>query len=366
MSSVLPNGHLEEILSTFELPVHKDVEVKKFGNGHIHKTYSLYIGSEGFVLQQVNTVAFNSPKKLMENITAVCEYLKKKIIESGGDATRETRNVVYTHDGRSYHTTSDGAVYRIFTMVEDVVCYEAVDNTELFHRCGEAFGLFQKQLADFPASTLHDTIENFHNTPIRFENFEKAVEQDPLGRVAGAKREIEFIKQRKDICGYITERLADGRIPLKVTHNDTKLNNVLFDAKTDEAVCIIDLDTIMPGSLLYDFGDSIRFGASSAAEDETDLDKVYLRTDFYKAYLDGFLSQLNDTITDEEIKGLYYGALLMTFEVGMRFLTDYILGDVYFHTAYPEHNLHRSRTQLKLIEEMENKKEELLKFVENR
>ncbi len=360
MTTAINNNDFKELLEVFNLPISKTVNIKPFGNGHIHNTFALHVENNGYILQRINTVAFRSPEKLMTNIAKICEFLKQKVLANGGDPLRQTRNVVYTRDNKSYHIASDGSVYRLFTMIEDVHCYESADDLSLFYRCGEAFGLFQQQLSDFPANQLHDTIENFHNTPKRLEALEQAVTKDPLSRVALVSEELRFVRNRKEICGYITERLADGRLPTRVTHNDTKLNNVLFDNITNNPVCIIDLDTVMPGSLLYDFGDSIRFGAASAAEDEQNLDKVFIRNDYYKAYLDGFLSKLGDSITDEELSSLYYGAVIITLETGIRFLTDYILGDVYFNIRYPEQNLHRAKTQFKLVRDMEEKKELLM------
>ncbi len=364
MITAINDKEFKEILEVFQLPDSQNVDVKPFGNGHIHNTFALYIEGKGYVLQRINTIAFNSPQKLMENIARVCEFLKEKILASGGDPLRQTRNVVYTHEGKSYHTTINGSVYRIFTMIEDVHCYESANDLSLFYRCGEAFGLFQQQLSDFPTNQLYDTIENFHNTPKRLKALEIAIAEDPLSRAASVLEEIYFIREHKNICGYITERLADGRLPTRVTHNDTKLNNVLFDNNTNIPICIIDLDTVMPGSLLYDFGDSIRFGAASAPEDEQDLSKVFIRNDYYKAYLDGFLSKIGDKITKEELSSLYYGAVIITLETGIRFLTDYILGDIYFNIRYPEQNLHRARTQLELVRDMEEKQDILLQMTD--
>ena len=237
--------------------------------------------------------------------------------------------------------------------MEDSICLQAAETPEDFYQSAVAFGRFQDMLTRFPADTLHETIPNFHNSVSRMNDFKAAVKEDKMGRAAEMKKEIEFALTKEDKCSYILDRLADGRFRLCVTHNDTKLNNVLMNAKTGEGQCIIDLDTVMPGSVLYDFGDSIRFGPSSAPEDETDLSKVYVDLDMFEAYVKGFVGELHDSMTKDEILGLPMGAYLMTLETGIRFLGDYLNGDVYFHITRENQNLDRARTQFKLIADME-------------
>ena len=244
--------------------------------------------------------------------------------------------------------------------VKDSISYDAVESAALFQKSGEAFGRFQHLLADFPAETLYETIPNFHNTLWRYENeFLPAVEVDKSGRAAAVQAEIQFVKDRKADTHRLSDLAAAGQLPLRVTHNDTKLNNVLFDATAGEAICVIDLDTVMPGLAHYDFGDSIRFGANTAAEDEADLSKVSLDLEYFGAYAKGFLSQAGESLTQTEIDQLAFSAQLMTFECGMRFLTDYLNGDTYFKTAYPEHNLVRARNQFALVADMERKMDQM-------
>jgi Ser/Thr protein kinase RdoA (MazF antagonist) len=243
-------------------------------------------------------------------------------------------------------------------------CYQSADSPELMERVGKAFGHFQMQLADFDASVLHETIPNFHNTVSRFAGFEKAVADDLAGRAAGIKEDIDFILSRKDKCSFIMDGIADGRFPLRVTHNDTKLNNIMMDPETGEGRCVIDLDTVMPGSVLADFGDAIRFGASSAAEDEKDLERVYMKLDMFEGFAKGFVSGLEGSLTENEVRALPMGAFMLTFEQSMRFLGDYLNGDTYFRTHYPEHNLDRARNQMKLVADMESKMDEMNRIIE--
>ena len=284
------------------------------------------------------------------------ETLQEKIRAAGGDPDRETLHFIKTKDGAQYYTAPDGDYFRAYVFVKDSISYDAVESAALFQKSGEAFGRFQHLLADFPAETLYETIPNFHNTLWRYENeFLPAVEADKAGRAAAVQAEIQFVKDRKADTHRLSDLAAAGQLPLRVTHNDTKLNNVLFDATAGEAICVIDLDTVMPGLAHYDFGDSIRFGANTAAEDEADLSKVSLDLEYFGAYAKGFLSQAGESLTQTEIDQLAFSAKLMTFECGMRFLTDYLNGDTYFKTAYPEHNLVRARNQFALVADMERK-----------
>lgn len=333
--------------------------------GHINDTYFVNCGegNPSYLLQRVNTSIFKDPIKLMANIKGVTTHVAKKIEAAGGDTDREVRKIIYTKDGGDYYVDPDGWHWRAYLEIHDVISYNSVDNPELFYKSAVAFGKFFNQLADYPADTLFETIPNFHNSVSRMNDFKAAVSEDKMGRAAEMKEEIEFALSKEPQCSYILDRLADGRCKLCVTHNDTKLNNVLMDANTGEGVCIIDLDTVMPGSVLYDFGDAIRFGASSAAEDETDLDKVYMDLDMFETYVRGFVGELHDSMTEEEILSLPMGAYLMTLETGIRFLGDYLNGDVYFHIHYPEHNRDRARNQLKLIADMDAKMDQMRAIV---
>lgn len=334
-----------------------------YGNGHINDTYALTYEDGGkskrYILQRMNKSVFPDIDTLMENVAAVTEFLGEKIKSRGGDSERECLSLIRTVDGRSYHTDEDGNCWRAFIFIENTEAYQSVDSAEMFENAGRAFGVFIAGLAEFDASKLGEVIKNFHDTRDRYAKFEKALKEDRVGRAAGVKKETEFVKSRASYCGKVVDMLAKGEIPLRVTHNDTKLNNILIDKDTKKAVCVIDLDTIMPGSLLYDFGDAVRFGCSTAAEDEKDLEKVHFDVKLYEAFTKGFLSGIGDSITEKEVENLAFASILMTYECGMRFLTDYLDGDNYFKTAYPEHNLVRCRTQFRLVEEMEAKTGEM-------
>ena len=320
------------------------VSVEPYGEGHINLTLLVTTDEKRYILQKMNTNVFPDTEGLMANICAVTEYLVKKGVE--------TLCVIPTVDGKSYFADESGK-YRVYDFIENTVTYQKVTDKEVFKNSGAAFGEFQNHLAGFDASCLTEVIKRFHDTPNRFENFKKSLEADILGRAKECQPEIEFVLSHGDTYGKVMEGLADGSIPLRVTHNDTKLNNILMDAETDKARAVIDLDTIMPGSMLFDFGDSIRFGASTAAEDEKDLDKVHFDIELFRAYAEGYCGAVKNSITEKEAELLPYGAYLMTIECGMRFLADYLAGDTYFATKYEGHNLVRCRTQIRLASEME-------------
>ena len=349
----------EETLAAFG-KIGKVTYCEPYGNGHINDTF-LTVAENGkrYILQRINHFIFTKPNEIMENIVAVTEHIRKKVEAEGGDSERCTLSVVKTDKGEDFYKDSIGSFWRLYDFTERTVTKERVSNKKEFLDCAEAFGHFQCQLADFDASTLHEAIVNFHNTPVRYENLMKAIEKDPLGRVAEVQEEIKFVTDRAEFVKTLEIAREEGRLPLRVTHNDTKLNNILFDEKTDAPICVIDLDTVMPGYSVNDFGDSIRFGANTAAEDEKDLSKVSLDLELYHTYAEGFLRGCEGKLTDEEIKLLPVGAMMMTMECGIRFLTDYIEGDTYFRISRPEHNLDRCRTQFALVADMEAKSEEM-------
>ena len=344
------------------------ISVEEFGSGHINKTYIAlynYYGNEKrYVVQEINTNVFKEPEKLMENVFAVTEYLREIIAENGGNPERETLSFIRTYDGKMYYEAEDGRCFRAYVFVENSVSYDSADTPELFGKSGAAFGKFQNMLSEFPAETLNETIPNFHNTAWRFENeFLQSIFAASSELLSECEDDIEFVTVRRDDMSVLSDLLEDGKLPLRVTHNDTKLNNVMFDEDTNECVCVIDLDTVMPGLALYDFGDSIRFGASTAAEDEQNLDNVSLDLDYFKAYVRGYLSEAGETLTQVEKHYLAFSAKLMTLECGMRFLTDYLNGNIYFKTKYDKHNLIRARNQFKLVEDIEGKLDEMNRIV---
>ena len=333
--------------------------VKPFGEGHINETYAVYMpGPEGtdvprYVLQRVNIHVFKNPAQVMENIFSVTEYLREVIRKEGGDLDRETLSYIKTKSGDTYFEDADGQPWRCLHYVPNSICHQTVEEPQQFYQSARSFGHFLKQLGDYPAERLYETIPRFHDTVKRFQDFSEAVRKDVKNRAGQCREEIDFALAREADCGVLMKQLQEGVLPLRVTHNDTKLNNILFDADTDQGLCIIDLDTIMPGLAANDFGDSIRFGASTAEEDEPDLSKVHFDIHLYELYVKGYLEMARDVLTPAEIDSLPWGARLMTLECGMRFLADYLQGDVYFKTAYPDHNLVRARTQFRLVKEME-------------
>lgn len=358
---------IDEAISQFAIEGNV-IEKRPYGNGHINDTFLLvYETPQGrqsrYILQRMNHSIFKNPPLLMENMSNVTEYLRKIILAAGGDPDRETLNVIKTKSGACFYKDTSHNYWRIFPFIEKTVCLEKVESAKDFYDSAAAFGNFQKMLADYPADTLHETIPNFHNTPSRFRDFQKAVREDKLGKAAMAQKEIAFALEREKEANALTDLLSAGELPLRVTHNDTKLNNILFDADTQKALCIIDLDTVMPGLSLYDFGDSIRFGASTGAEDEQDLDKVELDLSLFEAFVKGYLEGCDGSLTDKEIEMLPMGAKLMTFECGLRFLADFLEGDVYFKIHRENHNLDRARTQFKLVADMEKKWDEMAAIV---
>lgn len=344
------------------------VSCKEFGSGHINKTYLAAYNDKGiekkYVVQQVNDSVFKNIDELMENVFSVTSYLRSVIKKNGGDSERETLHFIKTKDDKKYYTADDGSFYRSYVYVKDSICYNTVESAELFKSSGTAFGRFQKLLADFDASTLSETIPHFHNTKWRYDNeFIPSVENDIKGRAALCADEIDFVKNRAADTSVLVNLTEKGCLPLRVTHNDTKLNNVMFDENTNECICVIDLDTVMPGLALYDFGDSIRFGANTAEEDESNLSKVSINLDYFKAYAEGFLAEAGNSFNQCEIDNLAFASKLMTLECGMRFLTDYLNGDTYFRIDYPEHNLVRARNQFKLVADMELHMDEMNEII---
>ena len=339
-----------------------------YGNGHINNTFLLtYKTSDAqrkrVILQEMNKEVFHNPKELMENIIGVTSFLRDKIIEHGGNPERETLQVLPTDRKADYFVDSRGEFWRAYGFIEGATCYEQVESKEDFYQSALAFGNFQHLLADYPADTLHETIPGFHDTRKRFNNFKRAVESDVMGRAETVRKEIEFVLDREEYADIFGDMLAKKELPLRVTHNDTKLNNIMIDDETRKGICVIDLDTVMPGLAMNDFGDSIRFGANTAEEDEMDLTKVSCDLELFELYTKGFLEGCKGSLTETEVRMLPMGAMVMTYECGMRFLTDYLEGDYYFRIHREHHNLDRARTQFKLIEDMEQKKEEIEQII---
>ena len=357
---------LKEVISAFCLEGRLE-ECVLYGNGHINDTYRVTFQTEQgirrYILQKMSQVVFKKPVELMENVSKVTSWLCKKITENGGDPERETLNLVNTKTGMPYYVDETGEYWRVYLFIEGATCYNVVKNDNDFYQSALAFGHFQRLLADYPAETLHETIPNFHNTPDRMRIFRETLRKDVCGRAKDVQPEIRFIEEHEKLSHVLYDLLEQGRLPLRVTHNDTKLNNIMIDDETGRAICVIDLDTVMPGLSAYDFGDSIRFGASTGEEDERDLSKVSCDLHLYEVYVKGFIEGCGGALTETELDMLPWGALLMTFENGIRFLTDYLDGDHYFRIHREGHNLDRCRTQLKLVSDMEKKLPEMQKIV---
>lgn len=347
---------ISQILAAYALPG-TVADVARHGKGHINDTFCVVCkapegGTARFILQRLSQAAFPHPEEVMENFVGITSYLRREILAEGGDPLRETLSLVKTGDGADFVTDAEGRAWRLMPFIENADCYQSA-TPELFAASGRAFGRFQYMLRDYPARTLHETIPHFHDTESRFEQFLAALEADKMNRAEGVSPEIQFILRRKADCGVALRALREGKLPLRVTHNDTKLNNILIDRDTREGICIIDLDTTMPGLAINDFGDSIRFGANHCMEDEQDLTKVNFDISLYEVFTRGFLEGARGSLTSAELEYLPWGARLMTLECGIRFLTDYLDGDHYFHVSHPRQNLDRARTQLKLVKDME-------------
>ena len=342
------------ILSKFSLAGELQSCVR-YGEGHINDTFKVTMreagGEKRYILQRINHNLFQDVAKLMHNIELVTSFCRESVLRRGGDPLRECLTLIRTKDDAAYYF--DGTNYfRVYVFIEGATSYQSVRSERDFYESAVAFGHFANLLSGFDASLLYEVLPNFHNTKVRYQNFLAAVEKDVCGRAKEVEREIAWVKAHQGLSGQIVDKIASGEIPLRVTHNDTKLNNVMLDDATGKGIAVIDLDTVMPGSLCYDFGDSIRFGCNTAAEDEPDLEKVHFDLGLYKVYLEGYLSAVGEGITEAEKKALPLGAVMMTYECGMRFLTDYLEGDTYFKTHREKHNLDRAHTQFKLVDEM--------------
>ncbi|MBQ9974313.1 MAG: aminoglycoside phosphotransferase family protein [Oscillospiraceae bacterium] len=326
------------------------ISCERYGGGHINGTFLVQTDcGHRYVIQRINDAVFPDTKALMANVEGVTGHIARKV-----DDPRRVLRLVRTKQGASWLRLADGTPWRVLEFVEGSVCLQQPRSAQDFYCSGVAFGTFLQQLHDYPAHTLTPVIPNFHDTRDRYRQFHEALERNAAGRADTVAEEIAFALAREHEAGQVVDLLAEGKLPLRVTHNDTKLNNVMLDEATGMPLCVIDLDTVMPGSSLYDYGDSIRFGASTATEDETDLDRVEMDLAMYEAYTRGFVEGCPD-LTELERELLPVGAKLMTLECGVRFLTDYLNGDVYFSIHRPDHNLDRCRTQFKLVADMEAK-----------
>ncbi|MBQ8508139.1 MAG: aminoglycoside phosphotransferase family protein [Clostridia bacterium] len=345
------------------------VSAEELHSGNINNTFRLrYRQRDGelrdYVLQQINTYVFKKPDEVMSNVQRVTDHQRAALEGHGLDTARRVLRLVECKKGGYMYRDDQGRCWRVYDFITGAVAYDRVENPEYFRQAGVAFGNFQKMLFDFPAEELHETIPDFHNTRKRFYAFVAAVAEDKAGRVKDVEKEIDFFFERRKMMSQIVDMIDRGEIPLRVTHNDTKVNNVMLDAETGEGLCVIDLDTVMPGSVLYDYGDAIRFGASTAAEDEPDTSKIALDLDLFRAFTEGFISQVRGALTETELKMLPLGIKVMTCELAMRFFTDYLDGDLYFKVKSPNHNLVRARAQMKLLEDIEQRYDQILDAIQ--
>jgi len=337
-----------------------------FGGGHINRTYLLVTNAPRlYILQSMNSSIFKDIPGLMANVMAVCAHLQGKVEDPRG-----AMRIIPTVEGASYLALPDKtapdstAWWRMFDYIPGGVCLDLPESAEDLRQTGVAFGAFQNQLADFPAETLTETIPHFHDTPDRYRQLREAIREDRAGRLHLVQAEVEKLLAYEADGGYLMGLLAEGRLPLRVTHNDTKLNNVMLDAATRTPLCVMDLDTVMPGLAANDFGDAIRTGAATAAEDETDLSRVGMSLEMYRAFTEGFLGACGHSLTPLEIETLPWGAKLMTLENAVRFMTDHLNGDVYFQIHRENHNLDRCRAQLALVADMERQWDGMCRVVQ--
>lgn len=351
---------IERILANFNIPG-KLINIEGNNSGNINKTYvATFLEEDGserkYLIQKINTTVFPEPYKLMKNIERVTSYLKGEASKEG-DSEHKTLEIVKTKNGSLLCSLKNESgykeYYRIYEFIENAISYDCSIDPKVVFNTGKAFGNFQRRLSSYPISKLEETIKDFHNTKKRFDQLMKDIQIDPENRVIASAEEIVFILKRADICSVITSKLGTEDIPLRVTHNDTKVNNVMMNKLTKDYTAVIDLDTVMPGSMLFDYGDGIRSTASSAPEDETDLQKIYLRHDLFEAYTDGYLSEMAPFLTDTELSLMGESIRVITLELAIRFINDYINGDTYFKINYPTHNLDRTRAQLRLVEDIE-------------
>ncbi len=338
--------------------------------GHINETYAATYEQGGknvrYIHQRINHEVFKDPVGLMDNLQRVTNHQHRKLAERGvRDITRRCLTVIPTRDGKSYYKTPDGEFWRTFIFIENVRTFEAVESGEQAYEAGKAFGEFQHQLVDLPGDRLHDTIPHFHNTRKRFESFQKALTEDRVNRAASARKEIAWVNAHEKLCDVILKLMAAKKIPERITHNDTKFNNVMLDLETGRAMCVVDLDTVMPGCALYDFGDQIRTTTSPTLEDELDLAKVEMRMPMFKALCRGYLESAGAFLNKQERSLIGFSGALITFTIGLRFITDYLNGDTYFRIHRPQHNLERSRTQFRLVESIERQEEAMQKFADS-
>ncbi len=358
---------VKQVCANFQL-LGDYVDAAPYGSGHINDTYAVNYDQGGkrlrYLVQRINHTIFKTPVALMENISRVTDHAQRKLAESHvEEASRRAMTVIRSNDNAPLFQDADGNYWRVYIFVEGATGHDIIQTEKQAYEAAKAFGAFQDLMSDLPGKRLNETIPDFHNTPKRYEAFEEALRADKFDRAKNASEEISFAVARKTLAYKLLELHKAGEIPERATHNDTKLNNVLIDDKTDEAFCVIDLDTLMPGLALYDFGDLVRTSTSPVTEDEQDLSKVFLQKNMFTALAKGYLESAGGFLNQTEIDYMAYSGKLITFETGLRFITDYLQGDIYFKTHRDGHNIDRCRTQFKLVASIEDQENDLNQIV---
>lgn len=350
-----------EVLEAFNIDVQK-AQIKPLTAGHINHTFLINVGGEKFILQKINTRVFKNPDAVMDNIFLVTDHIRSYLKAQGKNSERRVLNFLKTARGEKYFKTDGGDCFRVYRFIENSLSFEKAESRSQLQSCGEAFGEFLKMLTSLSPELLSETIPDFHNIPKRFEAFLESIRLDCKGRLCEVLQEVEYIKSFKDYVSVLEKAHAESRLPIRIVHNDSKMANILFDSDSGDAICVIDLDTVMPGYIVTDFGDSIRSGASDSAEG--DNTSASFSVELFEAYLKGFLKGCGDFISRDEISLLPDGAIIMTFECAMRALKDYLDGDVYYNINYPTQNLDRARNQIALLKEMKKKETTMREIVE--
>jgi thiamine kinase-like enzyme len=365
------NGMIDNIKAVFEKfqTQSEFVDAEPYGSGHINDTFAVRCKGKAdrfsYILQRINSNIFPEPEKLMDNIVRVTEHIRKKLeLQNAEEIDRKVLTVIRSINSLPYYIDEHQRYWRMYIFIQNARTYDVIESLDQAREAAKSFGIFQGMLADLPGAALYEILPGFHDGQKRFAAFEKAVKDDVCGRVKASEREIGFVNEHKWIFDKVSQLIEKGQVPVRITHNDTKINNVMLDDVTGEGVCVIDLDTVMPGLSLYDFGDMVRTSTITAAEDEVDLSKVIMAIDRFEAIVSGYLSTAGKFLCQAEIDNLILGGKMITLIIGVRFLTDFLMGDAYFKTSRENHNLDRCRTQFKLIESIEQQQNEMQALVE--
>ncbi|MHC4203402.1 MAG: phosphotransferase enzyme family protein [Planctomycetota bacterium] len=359
---------IKSIAENFNL-AGKLIQYEPFGSGHINDTYCLTCEKDNrqihYILQRINHEVFKNPPQMMENIRRVTNHIRRKLQKQQNKLTSRQLVVIDTKDGADFCRDDYGNYWRLYNRIENAITYDTIESPELAYEAARMFGKFAAMLTDLPGPPLHETIPDFHTTPKRFKTFQEVLRQDPCNKAKDAGAEIDFVLENTRICDVLLNHVAKGEIPVRITHNDTKINNVLLDEKTHKGVCVIDLDTVMPGLSLYDFGDMVRTATNPAEEDERDLSKVTMRMPIFEMLLRGFAEETYTFLTPTEKKNMVFAGKLITFEQMIRFLVDHLAGDIYYKIHHKDHNLDRCRTQMKMVQSITAQEERMNTLAES-